>query len=156
MFHTSHRSARRSAPLGLVAALGAAGLLSSAAIADPPELDLSWSTVDAGTATGVRAATVRLSGTVGQHDIDEMSGGDLSLQGGLWSEMPTEGGNDCLADWDGNGAIEPADIAGFINDWLADLNFGTTMADIDGADGIGPTDVAVFITTWLNAVTNGC
>jgi hypothetical protein len=50
------------------------------------DYDLSWWTVDGGgeTSTGGGYA---LSGTIGQPDAGEMSGGDYTLSGGFWVRM---------------------------------------------------------------------
>ncbi len=62
----------------------------------------------------------------------------------------------CLADWDGNSVITPADIAVFINNWSADINAGTLNTDIDHDGVITPSDIAVYIADWFNSVSVGC
>ncbi|MBX3358711.1 MAG: agmatine deiminase family protein [Phycisphaeraceae bacterium] len=62
----------------------------------------------------------------------------------------------CRGDWDGNGVAEPADIAAFIHDWLADLAGSTHETDMDGDSTAGPSDIAAFVNAWLTALTNGC
>ncbi|MBX3357914.1 MAG: hypothetical protein KF745_05755 [Phycisphaeraceae bacterium] len=62
----------------------------------------------------------------------------------------------CLADTDCNGAIEPSDLATFVNTWLGSLNGGGLAGDFDGNGVIEPSDLAVFVGVWLGAVTAGC
>ncbi len=46
--------------------------------------DLSWYTVDGGGATFSTGGPYSLGGTIGQPDAGSMSGGNYSLNGGLW------------------------------------------------------------------------
>jgi hypothetical protein len=62
----------------------------------------------------------------------------------------------CPADWDGNGAIQPSDIAAFVNDWFGDLTGGTFKADIDLNGVVTPADVATMVSTWLAALSGPC
>ncbi|MBX3357540.1 MAG: hypothetical protein KF745_03845 [Phycisphaeraceae bacterium] len=62
----------------------------------------------------------------------------------------------CAADWDGNGVIEPTDIAIFINTWFTDLGNATTFADFDLDGVITPSDIAGFINKWFNGVNGNC
>lgn len=62
----------------------------------------------------------------------------------------------CPADYDQNGAIQPADIAGFVNSWIGSLDSGTLVADFDGNGVVQPADVAAFVSAWFAALSNGC
>ncbi|MBX3356872.1 MAG: hypothetical protein KF745_00440 [Phycisphaeraceae bacterium] len=62
----------------------------------------------------------------------------------------------CPADADGNGVIEPADVATFINSWFSGVTNGTLDGDFDGNGAVEPTDIAVFISAWLSALSGGC
>ncbi|MBX3358703.1 MAG: matrixin family metalloprotease [Phycisphaeraceae bacterium] len=62
----------------------------------------------------------------------------------------------CLADWDGNSVVTPADIATFINNWTMDISQLTLNTDVDHDNVITPSDIAVFIASWFNSVSNGC
>lgn len=53
------------------------------------------------------------------------------------------------SDWDGDGAIAPADVAAFVNAWLGDLLNQTTVADFDGDGATLPADVAAFVGAWF-------
>ena len=52
------------------------------------DYDLSWSTIDGGGAMRSTGGDYELSGTIGQPDAGEMSGGDYTLQGGFWLSVP--------------------------------------------------------------------
>lgn len=62
----------------------------------------------------------------------------------------------CVADWDGNGLIQPADIAAFVNDWFNDLTVGGTKADIDLNGVVEPADVAMMVSRWFAALSGPC
>lgn len=63
----------------------------------------------------------------------------------------------CRADTDCDGTIEPADIALFVNTWLASLQPpGHLGGDFDYSGTVDPADLAVFINAWLQAVAGGC
>lgn len=62
----------------------------------------------------------------------------------------------CRPDWDQSGAVNPSDVAAFVNTWFADLQNNTFAADFDGESGVTPSDVAAFVSAWVNALTNGC
>ncbi|MBX3356808.1 MAG: hypothetical protein KF745_00110 [Phycisphaeraceae bacterium] len=62
----------------------------------------------------------------------------------------------CDADWNANGTIEPADIAGFVNSWVQSLSTGSLSGDFDGNSTAEPADIAQFITAWLSALSGGC
>ncbi|MBX3359052.1 MAG: immunoglobulin domain-containing protein [Phycisphaeraceae bacterium] len=62
----------------------------------------------------------------------------------------------CMADTDCNGAIEPTDIAAFIQVWLASLHAGTLAGDFDRNGTVEPADIFGFISAWLQGVQTGC
>lgn len=62
----------------------------------------------------------------------------------------------CVADYDGNGTIQPADISLFVGTWFNDLNDGTTHTDVDGNGLIQPADISRFVALWYEALSSGC
>src|SRR5262249_29632997 len=79
-------------------------------------------------------------------------GGNFTTAGGQafpylarWSDRQAA----CPADFDCNHAIEPADIAGFVNAWFASLTQGTLAGDFDGNGAVQPADVAAFVQVWF-------
>lgn len=62
----------------------------------------------------------------------------------------------CPADADGNGRIEPVDVAVFVNRWLASVVGGTLEGDFDHNGAVQPADVGVYVNAWLGAVGGGC
>ena len=62
----------------------------------------------------------------------------------------------CPADYDNNGAIEPADVAAFVNVWFTSLTGGTLAGDYDNNGAVEPADVAAFVNAWFTALTVGC
>lgn len=61
----------------------------------------------------------------------------------------------CPGDYDGNGIVQPSDVAGFVSRWFLDLNAGQLNTDFNHDGVITPADVAAFVTAW-NASLNGC
>ncbi|MBX3359159.1 MAG: hypothetical protein KF745_12120 [Phycisphaeraceae bacterium] len=61
----------------------------------------------------------------------------------------------CRADWDGNGVIDPADIAVYINDWSGSVGAGTLLGDFDNTGTVDPSDIAQFISQWLADLQSG-
>lgn len=62
----------------------------------------------------------------------------------------------CPADWDHDKSVTPADVASFINDWVASLISGGFIGDFDFDGSVSPADVAQFVNAWFNALLNGC
>lgn len=63
----------------------------------------------------------------------------------------------CRADADGNGLIEPADIALFVNVWFCSLQTGGSGADFDANGSVQPADVSLFVSAWFTALgAGGC
>jgi len=62
----------------------------------------------------------------------------------------------CASDWNHNGAIEPSDVAAFVNDWFISLTAATLVADFNSDHAITPADVAMFINTWYDELLHGC
>ncbi len=56
----------------------------SLASAQTGEWDLTWSTIDGGSATSSSGDRFALSGTIGQPDAGSLSGGVYTLHGGFW------------------------------------------------------------------------
>jgi hypothetical protein len=70
----------------VLAAMLVLGVVGSAMASPSGDEEISWWTVDGGgeTSTGGGYA---LSGTIGQPDAGEISGGDYTLSGGFWVRM---------------------------------------------------------------------
>ena len=65
---------------------------------------IDWSTADGGGVMHSTGGAYELSGTIGQPDAGEMSGGDYSLTGGFWFGLVP---GDC----DGDGDVDLGDFA---------------------------------------------
>jgi hypothetical protein len=59
---------------------------------------------------------------------------------------PVPGRPSCLADHDGNGQVEVADIFAFLGDWFAGLPAGDALGD----GGIGVPDIFAFLAAWFS------
>jgi hypothetical protein len=62
----------------------------------------------------------------------------------------------CPADWDVNGAIQPADVAAFVSAWIGSLQGGSLAGDFNGDGQVLPSDVAAFVSAWFDRLANGC
>jgi hypothetical protein len=54
-------------------------------------------------------------------------------------------GEECVADFDGNGTVAVPDIFAFLSAWFA----MDPSADIDGTPGIGVPDIFAFLSLWF-------
>lgn len=61
----------------------------------------------------------------------------------------------CTADADGNGAVQAADVAAFVNAWFCSLQNGTLAGDLDGDGAVAPADIAMFVNLWFQALVLG-
>ncbi|MBX3359416.1 MAG: hypothetical protein KF745_13435 [Phycisphaeraceae bacterium] len=62
----------------------------------------------------------------------------------------------CAADWNQSGVVDVADIALFVNSWVASIAAPDLVADFDHNGAVEPVDVAAFVQAWVAAVANGC
>ena len=62
----------------------------------------------------------------------------------------------CPADADGNGAIQPADIAHFVTIWNAGLTGGVVAGDFDQNGAVEAADISQYVSAWFSALGNGC
>ncbi len=53
----------------------------------PLSYDISWYTIDGGGAQNLAGGTYSLSGTIGQFDAGNQSGGAYTLNGGYWIDV---------------------------------------------------------------------
>lgn len=72
-----------------------------------------------------------------------------------WDDLELFQGNPCPADYDGNGLIEPADVASFVSAWFSSLVNGNLIGDFDHNGAVEPADVAAFVSAWFAALTSG-
>ena len=70
-----------------------------------------------------------------------------------WIIGPIDAGDICPADVDGNGQVEPADIALFVSQWFTSIQNGTLEGDFDGNGSVQPSDVAAFVSVWFTTLT---
>lgn len=61
----------------------------------------------------------------------------------------------CLADFDGDGLVQSADIAVFVTTWFASLQNLTLAGDFDGNGVVESADIGVFVSAWFNALSSG-
>lgn len=96
--------------------------------------NLSWFTIDGGGGTSSGGVYV-LSGTIGQPDAGQLSGGDYSLVGGFWS-----------ARW--MCVVDMPDLARFVEEWLMS---GTGLAaDFDDSGEVDLFDYSYLANYWLH------
>lgn len=122
----------------LVAALA---VLTTAALA--VDFNLDWHTVDSGGGTSTGGAFT-LSGTIGQPDTGDMTGGDFALSGGFWPGAASVPGTPpCVGDLNGDGEINGADLGLLLNAW------GTSgSADLNGDGDVNGADLGLLLNAW--------
>ncbi len=75
----------------LCALLGLALLAAGVARAYPDLVyDLSWHTVAGGGGEGTQGGAYELSGSIGQPDAGELTGGNYTLTGGFWQSAASQ------------------------------------------------------------------
>jgi len=70
--------------------------------------DLTWNTIDSGGVMRSTGGDYELSGTIGQPDAGNLSGGVYNLTGGFWFEIP-------VGDCDYDGVVGRGDIRSFVD-----------------------------------------
>ncbi len=122
-----------------------AGMLaggSSALAQMGPNLDLTWSTIDAGggTSSGVGFT---LTGTIGQPDAGVMSGVGFELAGGFWAGAG--GPPPCYADCNNSTTLTVADFGCFQTKFVA----GDPYADCNASTTLTVADFGCFQTKFV-------
>ena len=107
-----------------------------------PGYAIDWHTIDGGGGTST-GGVYTLSGTIGQPDASgPATGADHTLTGGFWASPAAP---PCLADLDGNGLLDLADINTFVSGFLAN----DPIADLDGNGLFDLTDINTFVSAFL-------
>jgi carboxypeptidase A2/carboxypeptidase A1 len=99
------------------------------------------------------SAAVRLrfiAADIGTQQILEAAVDDVLVEAIACAGAP------CPGDWDRDGAVLPADLAAFVNAWIADLAAGTLVTDTDASGDVTPADVAAFVAAWFASVSGAC
>lgn len=96
---------------------------------------------------------------------DERSAGDWTLtiadaaggDAGVWTswKLTVYGTALCEPDWNGDGAVNSADISAFLTSWLSSLNNSDLNADFDRSGAVNSADISAFLAAWLEAL-GGC
>lgn len=56
----------------------------------------------------------------------------------------------CRADWDRDGVLTPADVAGYVGDWVFSVSHGSLAADFDRNGIVQAADVASMVSAWFS------
>jgi hypothetical protein len=112
------------------------------------QFEIPWHTTDGGGGTST-GGPFALSGTIGQPDAGQMSGGSFAITGGFWA-IPASGGGctrdpvwQCDGDVDGDRQVNPVDSG------LIQAAFGSTdqgdlcQYDVDCDGQINPVDSGI-------------
>ncbi|HYE03618.1 MAG TPA: kelch repeat-containing protein [Phycisphaerales bacterium] len=68
----------------------------------------------------------------------------------------TVGGEDCPADFNGDGLVTTSDISSFLGAWFSDLANGTTVADFNSDGLVTTSDISSFLGAWFGDLAGGC
>jgi hypothetical protein len=132
-------------------ATACAGILLAAGPALAQVTDLSWNTMDCGGGTSSGGAFT-VSGTIGQPDAGDLSGGGFALAGGFWGGVGSI--SLCYPNCDASTAapvLNIADFACFLNKFAA----GDSYANCDGSTASPVLNIADF-ACFLNQFAAGC
>ncbi len=109
-------------------------------------LTIPWYTIDGGSSRSTSDdGRFVLSGTIGQPDAGEMTGGVFKLAGGFWYETPP---GDCNV----SGTVDLRDHTAFVDCMsgpAADMVEGCECFDLDGDGNIGLADFAEYQTGFV-------
>jgi hypothetical protein len=61
----------------------------------------------------------------------------------------------CPPDADGNGQLQPADVAAFVGTWFTSITAGTLAGDYNLDAAVTPADVAQFVGEWFGTLSSG-
>ncbi len=120
------------------------------AAAGAQDFNLTWHTVDGGGGTS-EGSGFELTGTAGQPDAGDLTGGDFALSGGFWQPAAAgdPGCGDCPTDVDGNGLTEAFDLANLLGAWgPCAPGAPCECLDSDGDGSINAFDLAVLLGAW--------
>jgi hypothetical protein len=128
----------------LIAIVGTILLTAAAPAGD--DLTIDWWTVDGGGDMWTTGIDFELSGTIGQPDAGEMSGGTFTLTGGFWFALAA---GDCNSD----GVVDLYDYDDF-EPCLSGPSGGLPMPacscfDLDGDDDVDLSDAAQFQAEFM-------
>lgn len=123
--------------------------LLTAAVTHGDEFEIGWYAVAGGGESPSVGGEFSLSGTIGQPygAAGPMSGGEFEAQGGFW--VAAAPACACLADVNGDGDRNAADIQGFVDCLLA-AGTSCDCADVDGLPGVDFDDLTVFVNDLLD------
>ncbi|MFO0829848.1 MAG: hypothetical protein U0572_17030 [Phycisphaerales bacterium] len=129
--------------LGALATTTLASLIIAVPALADGAYDLSWNSIDGGGVMFAAGSDYVLGGTIGQADAGiPLVGGDYELVGGFWS-VPASLPAPCVADLDGSGAVDAADLGRLLGNWG-----GSGVGDIDGSGAVNAGDLAILLGAW--------
>ena len=118
------------------------------AIAQDYEID--WHTVDGGGQMSSSGGDFELSGTIGQADAGQMTGGDFALRGGFWAALecpmvPSDFDADCDVDLEDFTVLESS-----MNG--PDQAPGDPITDLDGDNDCDVNDFSILATQFTGSL----
>ncbi len=130
----------RSATLTLILTISA--LLATTVDCCADDLEISWWSVDGGGDIQTTGGDLELSGTIGQSDVETMSGGEFTIAGGFWSGSPPTA-PPCPADITGDDLVDVLDLLEVLSQWG-----GSGTADITGDGVVDVLDLLEVLSGW--------
>ncbi|MHC5114893.1 MAG: hypothetical protein ACYTGP_10755 [Planctomycetota bacterium] len=121
--------------------LGIALTLGTAAHAGD-SYSVDWFTVDGGGST-LSGGPYELTGTTGQPDAGEASGGLYGVVGGFWGIMGPPA--PCPGDVDGSGEVGFGDVLAIISAWGP---CASCPEDLNGSGAVDFADILIVIGAW--------
>jgi hypothetical protein len=114
--------------------------------------DLSWSTMDCGGATVPSTGGVyAVSGTIGQHDAGQATGGQFAIVGGFWAAAAQD---PCYANCDSSTTFPVLNVQDF-SCFLQRFGAATAYANCDGSTQAPVLNVLDF-SCFLQKFAAGC
>jgi hypothetical protein len=108
--------------------------------------EITWHTIDGGGGTS-GGGDLRISGTVGQPDAGQMSGGSFELSGGFWA-APAAGGAPCFGDLDGDNQVGLSDLSALLSNFGLPAGLTYEDGDLDGDGDVDLADLADLLSSF--------
>lgn len=121
--------------------LAVAGLAAALPGEEGAPFSIDWHTIDGGGGE-CTDGTYTLTGTVGQHDVGVLTGGNFSLSGGFWQAGEVDPA--CFGDCgDSDGTVGTTDLLALLGQWG-----GPGGCDLDDSGDVGVPDLLALLGVW--------
>jgi hypothetical protein len=116
-----------------------------ASFARAQSFDVPWHTIDSGGGMWTAGGPFELSGTIGQTDAGEMTGGSFTLIGGFWAGVAE---SPCPADVNGDRQVDLSDLTVLLSHFGMPNGGTLEDGDLDGDGDVDLSDLAAMLSRF--------